>query len=1294
MSSISMRLPSIFGPLILISLGYIDPGKWAAIIEGGSHSGRDFAFFTLVLNFAAILCHYLVARIVVVTGRNLAQICGQEYDRSTCIFLGVLAEISIIVLELTRNLGIARGLNLLFGLDLFTCLILTAIDAILFPLLSTLLANLKVEYILKEGAVAGLLLIFYGAGIIVCQPGIPLTMNEVATSFRGETMFSLMSLLGATIMPHNFYLHSFLAQQHSKAQNMSKDALCQDHLLAILCLFSAIFLANHLMMNQASSVLNSSGIVAFSLQDGLFLMDQVFRSLIANSMFFLVLLFSREITMLSWNLAGQAVFHELFKVESPVWLHRAIIKMLASVLALYCVKSSGAEGIYQLLIFVQVILATLLPSSLIPLFRVATSRSIMGAYKISHCLEFLTLAAFIAMLSLKVVFVVDVLFGNSEWMSDLSWKMRSGISLSTFSVITAFASFCSMLYIIVTPLKSSNSESAAEVLNWDLQKSSLNPCLVRDEMVRGETLFQIKSSEAQEIYANSLLNLQSGSTVDCNTGLPNLVSENNRGHSSNSSAETSCTLVSAAAPCLPKESRVKSEFVPLSNENEEIYAGRSKVICEVSDGKLPDADNLQKVEPIDIVKEIEIGELQTKMKEDGGCMRNSEGSSKELGVVPSTASKALVSLRRFSGKGDEGGKGGGSLSRFPGLGRAGRRQLASILDEFWGQLYDFHGQVTQEAKSKKLDVLLGIGPKLATQSPRLGNCRAAPCGCFKCMVEKGSVHSINSTKQHKMSSNIMSSYRPQYLTPFSWSSPVQLSDAYAPNSNHETLWSNVHGEKRYSSLCVPQSSNGLDDQPATVHGYQLASYLSKFSTANLDQFSSSLPAPKISSFKPTGHWDLLDHAPQAEPQSHGGSIRSFDMLTPMQTNSLHDENIYYDRFSSAGQNLDPMFYPKKYHSLPNVSGLAIPSRYSYSYEKGVPVGTPGSSEASILAYENALSMIGSSASEEIFPSVGYSGSLFEGLHPILDIGSVGSKQQVKQLLRMTGEAYHVGDGWGRKLDFVMPDSTGVLDVETELLQSFQYCIIKLKNLEGSDWLFRRNDGADEDLIERVAAQERLSYDAGNSKMNHEIIMAEHQAMSSDKKANLVLTNDDRSLASFKIPQVPHCGEGCIWQVDLVISFGVWCIHRILELSLMESRPELWGKYTYVLNRLQGILDLAFLRSWSPLSPCLCIGDSTEKMKSSSLAASNGNLLTAGKAIRSKLTTASRLLDMIKDVEIAMSNRKGRSGTAAGDVAFPKGKENLASVLQRYKRRLVNREVKTSEGEFVSRKVLVPSSYIL
>ena len=130
---------------------------------------------------------------------------------------------------------------------------------------------------------------------------------------------------------------------------------------------------------------------------------------------------------------------------------------------------------------------------------------------------------------------------------------------------------------------------------------------------------------------------------------------------------------------------------------------------------------------------------------------------------------------------------------------------------------------------------------------------------------------------------------------------------------------------------------------------------------------------------------------------------------------------------------------------------------------------------------------------------------------------------------------------------------------------------------------------------------------------------------------------------------------------------------------MESRPELWGKYTYVLNRLQGIIDLAFSKPRSPMLPCFCLQIPASHQQRSSPPVSNGILPPAVKSVKGKCTSAAMLLEIIKDVEIAISCRKGRTGTAAGDVAFPKGKENLASVLKRYKRRLSNKPVGTHDN---------------
>jgi ethylene-insensitive protein 2 len=188
-------------------------------------------------------------------------------------------------------------------------------------------------------------------------------------------------------------------------------------------------------------------------------------------------------------------------------------------------------------------------------------------------------------------------------------------------------------------------------------------------------------------------------------------------------------------------------------------------------------------------------------------------------------------------------------------------------------------------------------------------------------------------------------------------------------------------------------------------------------------------------------------------------------------------------------------------------------------------------------------------------------------HMTPDPGSLWSRQPFEQF-GVADKSRVVGSGLGNRSNSINREVISPVDPEAQLLQSFRRCIVKLLKLEGSDWLFRQNDGADEDLIDRVAARERYLYEAETREMNCVANMGESPYLYSDRKFGSVLRNDDAAITNIMVSSVPNCGEGCVWRVDLITSFGVWCIHRILDLSLMESRPELWGKYTYVLNRLQ------------------------------------------------------------------------------------------------------------------------------
>ncbi|XP_059667630.1 ethylene-insensitive protein 2.2-like [Cornus florida] len=1300
--SILQRLIPAAVPVLLIAIGYVDPGKWAAAVEGGAHFGVDLVAPMLVFNFAAIFCQYLSARITVVTGKDLAQICSEEYDMATCIFLGVQTEFSMIALDLTMILGTAHGLNLIFGVDLFTCVFLTLLDAVLFPLFATFLENGKARFLCI--GMASFIMLSYIFGILISQQETPpISMNGMPTKFSGESAFALMSLLGASIMPHNFYLHSSLVQQDVGPPNVSKRAVCHDHFFAILCIFSGIFMVNYVLMNSAANIFYSTGLVLITFQDALSLMDQVLRSPLAPFALILGLLFSNQIRALTWNLGRQAVLHDFFRIDIPGWLHHATIRIIAIVPALYCVWNSGAEGIYQLLIFIQVVVALVLPSSVIPLFRVASSRSIMGAYKISQFLEFMALISFIGMLGLNIIFVVEMIFGNSDWVGNLRWNLGSSISVPyVVLLITASVTLCLMIWLAATPLKSACSRLDAQVWDWDIQNAVPEPYAKKDDTDFIETRYHgdqsIQRQEPRLALGNSLDNHLDMSVTSADLNLPEtLLDSDNVRHLTTIDESCSNTTFPGPSVCHPGESVTKIEIVPVTSVCSEVFDSES---LDTSTSKTESTDLVEKTVRVE-------GDLQSEKDDEGDTWEPEESSKRMSGSSPSLTSEGPGSFRSLSGKSDDGGSGAGSLSRLAGLGRAARRQLAAILDEFWGQLYDFHGQVTQEAKAKKLDVLLGVDSKVdpkpaTTLKVDMGGKELT--GYYPSIGGRGSDSMISSnlydsTKQHGLQRSIESSV--QRGSSSLWSNHMQMLDAYVQNSSRNALDA---GERRYSSLRLPPSSDGYDYQPATVHGYQIASYLNRIAKEkSSDYLNGQMESmtPKSPSLGTSNYKGSLSFALGQKPENGISASRppGFPNLAVPRNSSLQSERPSYDNCSSRpAENVGGTVDAKKFYSLPDIAGL-LPHRNSHLSDKNArwdstigyrpSVGqkmyeqSPSSSTSSWAQAPSTFDELSSSKVCRDAFSLQFSSRS--------DTGSLWTRQPYEQFgvadkIHATG-----GEGVGSRQTSINQETTSAVDLEAKLLQSFRYCIAKLLKLEGSDWLFRQNDGADEDLIDRVAARERFLYEAETREMNRGVHMGEFQ-YSSDRKPGFTLKNDDTDITKFLVSSVPQCGEGCIWRGDLIISFGVWCIHRVLELSLMESRPELWGKYTYVLNRLQGIIDLAFSKPRCPMAPCFCLQIPVAYQQRSSPPISNESLPPPVQQGRGKCTNAVMLLEIIKDVELAISCRKGRTGTAAGDVAFPKGKENLVSVLKRYKRRLSNKPVATHEGVSVSRKASASASY--
>ncbi|XWS55833.1 hypothetical protein CRYUN_Cryun09bG0034000 [Craigia yunnanensis] len=999
---------------------------------------------------------------------------------------------------------------------------------------------------------------------------------------------------------------------------------------------------------------------------------------------------SNQITASTWNLGGQVVLHDFLGLDIPGWLHRATIRIIAMVPALYCVWTSGAEGIYQLLIFAQVMVALLLPSSVIPLFRIASSRPIMGVYKISPIVEFLSLITFMGMLGLKIIFVVEMIFGNSDWVGNL--RLNAGISMAVPFVVllvTACASFSLMLWLAATPLKSASSRSEAHAWKWDLNRTVSEAAIEREENDLSETIYHGEEpahmQERSSTPEKSIERQSDLSFPNYDMDLPETIKESDQ--------EIRLTTVNENS----SNSIYTSPSVSNTQESASIIESASTLVNEVADDDLPDTKTMkiESMNPVEKKVSLE-GDMQIeKYIDDGDTWEPEEPTKPPSRSISSLTPDGPPSFRSLSGKSDDGGSGTGSLSRLAGLGRAARRQLAAILTEFWAQLYDSHGQPTQEVKVKKLDVLLGVDSKplkVDTTGKEYG-------GYFPSVGGRGSdaINSslYNSPKQLKVQNSIDSSFGYSRGTSSLWSNHMQLLDAYVQNSSRNV----DYGERRYSSLRSAPSADALDYQPATVHGYQTASYLNRIAkdrSSDCLNDQMELPASKSPALGPTNYRDSQAFALRQKLQNGKipGQAPGFQNVTVSRNSSLQSERSHYEiSFSGTNDNSGISVNSKKYHSLPDISGLSVPHRDLYMSEKSAQWDSSigyGSSvgrtnyEASM--YSNAGSRAGVPlAFDEPSQLKGYRDALPLQLSSSSDTRSLWSRQPFEQFgvaeKRRTGGSEALGSG----LNLVTRDTAFSVDLESKLLQSFRHCIVRLLKLDGSDWLFRQNDGADEDLIDRVAARERFLFDAEAREINQVVHVGEPQYLSYERSYGSTLKSDEASFANFSISSVPHCGEGCIWKADLIVSFGVWCIHRILDLSLMESRPELWGKYTYVLNHLQGVIDVAFSKPRSPMSPCFCLQIPVEYQQRSSPPVSNGMLPPAAKPGRGKCTTAATVLDIIKDVEIAISCRKGRTGTAAGDVAFPKGKENLASVLKRFKRRLSNKPVGTHEGSG-SRKV--------
>ena len=377
------RVASFAGPGFLIAVGYMDPGNWATDIAGGSAFGYALLSVVLLSNLMAIVLQALAVRLGVATGLDLAQACRERFPRGVAVALWLLAEIAIIACDLAEVLGTAIALKLLFGLPLTWGVVVTALDVFL------ILALQRFGFRKIEAFILTLLVLIAGCFVFelayadvawgAAARGLVPTAAIVADP---AMLYLAIGILGATVMPHNLYLHSSIVQTRAFAE----DDAGRSEAIRWATVDSTTALALAFFINAAILMLAAAAFHAGGRTD-VAEIDQAYRLLsptlgvgAASAIFAVALLASGQNSTVTGTLAGQIVMEGFLHLRMPVWARRLVTRLLAIVPAVLVVGAAGDRGATQLLVLSQIVLSLQLPFAVVPLVLFTGDRRLMGRF--------------------------------------------------------------------------------------------------------------------------------------------------------------------------------------------------------------------------------------------------------------------------------------------------------------------------------------------------------------------------------------------------------------------------------------------------------------------------------------------------------------------------------------------------------------------------------------------------------------------------------------------------------------------------------------------------------------------------------------------------------------------------------------------------------------------------------------------------------------------------------------------------------------------------------------------------
>jgi manganese transport protein len=398
------RFLAFAGPGYMVSVGYMDPGNWATDLAGGSQYGYALLWVILVANLMAMLLQSLCVKLGIVTGLDLAQACRQYYKKPASIALWILCEIAIIACELAEVIGSAIALNLLFGIPLMWGVIITAADVLL------LIGLMNFGFRKLEAVVLVMVLtigVCFGIQMFWAQPN----LGDVGRGLVGFTipdnnaLLIALGILGATVMPHNLYLHSSLVQTRKYDESPEgKRTAIRFNVIDVILALACAFFVNAAILILAAAVFHTKGIVVEELGDAHKLLSPLLGGASAT-LFAVALLASGQSATITGTLAGQIVMEGFLQIKVKPWIRRLTTRLIAIVPALLLVKSTGGTKTVELLTLSQVVLSLQLSFAIFPLVMFTSSAKRMGEFKNHPALIAVSYAVCTAIATLNVYFL-------------------------------------------------------------------------------------------------------------------------------------------------------------------------------------------------------------------------------------------------------------------------------------------------------------------------------------------------------------------------------------------------------------------------------------------------------------------------------------------------------------------------------------------------------------------------------------------------------------------------------------------------------------------------------------------------------------------------------------------------------------------------------------------------------------------------------------------------------------------------------------------------------------------------